>query len=104
MDSDVAVFGQVMVVIVMSTFSFVMIGFLGQFMGRRGSRQHSSERAASLPRDDERLERLETAVDAIAIEVERISESQRFMVGLLSESLPAGRAERAQLGRVVTPR
>ena len=35
------------------------------------------------------MERLEAAVDAIAIEVERISESQRYTVGLLSERLPA---------------
>jgi hypothetical protein len=56
------------------------------------------------------MQRLETAVDAIAIEVERISEAQRFMVRLLSESLPARRAERADAlgapqgeGRVVTP-
>jgi hypothetical protein len=56
------------------------------------------------------MQRLETAVDTIAIEVERISEAQRFMVGLLSESLPARRAERAgelsapeRSGRVITP-
>ena len=40
------------------------------------------------PVDDARMERLEAAVDAIAIEVERISESQRFTVGLLSDRLP----------------
>jgi hypothetical protein len=56
------------------------------------------------------MQRLETAVDTIAIEVERISEAQRFMVGLLSESLPARRAEHAgelappeRGGRVITP-
>ena len=35
--------------------------------------------------DDQRLARLEQAVDAIAIEVERISESQRFISKLLGE-------------------
>jgi hypothetical protein len=34
---------------------------------------------------DERLKRLERAVDAIAVEVERISEGQRFTTKLLSE-------------------
>ncbi len=34
---------------------------------------------------DERMARLETAVDAIAVEVERISEGQRFATRLLSE-------------------
>jgi hypothetical protein len=32
-----------------------------------------------------RLERMETAIDSIAIEVERISENQRFTTKLLSE-------------------
>ena len=35
--------------------------------------------------DDQRLARLEQAVDAIAIEVERLSESQRFISKLLGE-------------------
>jgi hypothetical protein len=37
----------------------------------------------------ERLERLEASVDAIAVEIERISEGQRFVTKLLSESQPA---------------
>ena len=59
--------------------------------------------------DEGRQQRLETAVDAIAIEVERISEAQRFMVGLLSEPAAVRRVERAELpsaergGRVNTP-
>ena len=37
----------------------------------------------------QRLERLESSVDAIAIEIERISEGQRFVTKLLSEGQPA---------------
>jgi hypothetical protein len=37
------------------------------------------------PESDRRLERIEQAIDAMAVEVERISESQRFMTRLLSE-------------------
>jgi hypothetical protein len=44
--------------------------------------------------DDSRLKRIENAVEAIAIEVERISENQRFTTKLLSErsagQLPKG--------------
>jgi hypothetical protein len=40
------------------------------------------------PRVEDRLERIEQAVDAIAVEVERMSESQRFTARLLSERLP----------------
>jgi hypothetical protein len=40
-----------------------------------------------LPADDSgRLQRLEHGMEAIAIEVERISEGQRFVTKLLSES------------------
>lgn len=37
----------------------------------------------------QRLERVEGAVDTIALEIERISEGQRFVTKLLSESQPA---------------
>jgi len=37
------------------------------------------------PKTDERLARIEQAMDAIAIEVERISEGQRFTTKLLSD-------------------
>lgn len=37
----------------------------------------------------QRLERLESAVDTIAVEIERISEGQRFVTKLLSEGAPA---------------
>lgn len=38
---------------------------------------------------EDRLDRIEQAVDAIAVEVERISESQRFTSRLIAERLPA---------------
>jgi hypothetical protein len=43
------------------------------------------------------MERLEQAVDAIAIEVERVGESQRFQQKLLAEAnlMPAGVGQRA---------
>ena len=47
------------------------------------------ERRALPPSDgatsDERLERIEHAIDAMALEVERISEGQRFVTRLLAE-------------------
>ena len=85
MDGDVLMFAQVMTVIVASTGAFVAIGLTARMLWRAGSRV-KQRTVASV--DDDRLERLEAAVDAIAIEVERISESQRFTVGLLSDRLP----------------
>ena len=56
-------------------------------MLKRGGRQAAP---APSPESAQRMERLEQAVDAIAIEVERISEGQRFVTRLLTEgSAPA---------------
>lgn len=43
------------------------------------------DREPAQPLAEARLARIEQAVDAIALEVERISEGQRFMTRLLSE-------------------
>lgn len=54
---------------------------------------------AAFTQTAERLERLEGSVDAIAIEIERISEGQRFVTKLLSEAqkVPAlGAGKRAE--------
>ena len=54
---------------------------------------------------DQRLERIEAAIDVMAVEVERIAEAQRFAVRLATErapnELPA--AGRHAEGRAVTP-
>ncbi len=52
----------------------------------------------------ERMQRLESAVDAIAVEIERISEGQRFVTRLLTEpsSQPALGLRQAQRGRIGT--
>jgi hypothetical protein len=44
------------------------------------------ERESTPPLTEARLARIEQAVDAIALEVERISEGQRFTTKLLSEA------------------
>jgi hypothetical protein len=52
----------------------------------------------SLASSDERLARVEQAVEAIAIEIERVSEGQRFVTKLLSDRAqlpPVGAAARA---------
>ena len=45
----------------------------------------------------QRLERMEQAIDSIAIEVERISEGQRFTTKLLSDANAAGATSRGRL-------
>jgi hypothetical protein len=57
------------------------------------------ERESASPLAEARLARIEQAVDAIALEVERISEGQRFTTRLLSEQshAPPKAAPRQQL-------
>jgi hypothetical protein len=101
MEGGTLQFAQVMVIVVMSTAGFVGIALGTRILWRMGS--HRKPLGESY-RDDDRMRRLETAVDTIAIEVERISESQRFTVGLLSEALPALRSKRAdELAAPVRP-
>ena len=62
-----------------------------------GAFQHAKKDKSSLEPGmsavaDERMTRLEQAVDAIAFEVERISEGQRFTTRLLSEQSRADTA------------
>ena len=58
---------------------------------------------AQTPEVEARLERVEQSLEAIAIEMERVGEGQRFLTKILSDriqALPSGPAER---GRVITP-
>ena len=62
--------------------SFVLL-----FLRRRWKRRAVPARAGALDSDSsQRLQRLEQGMDAIAIEIERVSEGQRFVTRLLSES------------------
>jgi len=71
---------------------FAMIAIVSvSWAQRRGGK---GDTATKVPNEvTARLERMEHAIDAIAIEVERISEGQRFTIKLLSEreahALPA---------------
>jgi hypothetical protein len=70
-------------IVIFSFASFAVLAvsiarLVGKWIDRRGQ-------LAQGDRSDERLSRIEQAVDAIAIEVERISEAQRFTTKLLAE-------------------
>lgn len=72
----------------------IIVGFpLARAIGRRI--EGRAPTAAALPSPDltSQLHRIEQAVDAMAIEVERISESQRYLTRLQSEreAIPAGK-------------
>ncbi|MEO8335244.1 MAG: hypothetical protein ABI664_09735 [bacterium] len=81
MDPDVLTFAAVSCIIVGLVGSLALIGVVAiRFLNApKGA-------AKRIQRDeDDKLERLQQSVDAIAIEVERIAEAQRFSAKLLSE-------------------
>ena len=82
MDPEVQAFAQVMAVLVPSIVVLATVAMVLYRMVHRTSLPAKSEPSRI---SDDRFERLEQAVDSIAIEVERISESQRFAAKLLAE-------------------
>src|SRR5215218_10555525 len=80
--------------------SIVPISVIGWPLARAYARRVEQESTrAYIPGEvTARLERMEQAIDSIAVEVERISEGQRFTTKLLSErtAAPHGAAGAAQ--------
>ena len=58
---------------------------IGRVLSRRSSKTAGDPALGNI---DARLERIEQAVDSMAVEMERISEGQRFTTKLLSERQP----------------
>ena len=84
MDPDVITFAAVSCIIVGLVGSLCLIGGITwKLLARPAKPARELLRA-----EDERFERLQQSVDAIAIEVERIAEAQRFSAKLLSERSP----------------
>jgi hypothetical protein len=74
-------------------------------LGAVSYRRHDVGASKGLVVDDDHMSRLEQAVDAIALEVERISEGQRFTTKLLADRVAADRLPVAPSAepRQVTP-
>ena len=81
MSPEVAGFAQVAIVIVGMVASLCAIGVVTV----RALIHSTRKQPRSLPADDGRIEQLQQSVDAIAVEIERIAEAQRFTTKLLSE-------------------
>lgn len=80
---DITLISTVATVFVLAPLAFA----LARNLWKRGSRQSA---APTIDRETaERLRRLEQGIDSIALEVERISEGQRFVTKLMSERAKA---------------
>lgn len=77
-------------------FSVLIAASLLFFFARRRWKRRATELPSQLGGESaQRLERLENGMEAIAIEIERVSEGQRFVTRLLSESqTPLGTSHR----------
>jgi hypothetical protein len=91
-------------IVIMSLAGVTMIGYTIRTIASAVLRLQERRIAATSPGSvsDDRMARLEMAVESIAIEVERISEGQRFTTRLLSEQAQR-MAPRLEQGKVDTP-
>ena len=85
MDPDVANFAVVAAIIVGMVASLVAIGL----WGFRGVKRRSPAHELANLLYEQRLDQIQQSVDAIAVEVERIAEAQRFSAKLLAERADA---------------
>lgn len=78
------------ILVPISFFATVVVLVLGVPLVRARIREHERRARGLIPDAQlaERMARIEATVDAIALEVERISEGQRFVTKLLAEKAP----------------
>ena len=81
MDPDVANFGVVAAIIVGMVGSLAAIT---TWMVRNINKKPASRELPNVQLIEQRFDQLQQAVDAIAVEVDRIAEAQRFSAKLLS--------------------
>jgi hypothetical protein len=108
MDLNPILLTQVALIFVATTVALTGIALGTRVLWRLTGRVQRRDSLDGVSADDFR--RLETAVDTIAIEVERISEAQRFTATLLNERIPskepdqrAGRGALPSVHRIITP-
>ena len=77
-------FHDLIPIVLFVTIGLTIVGLpIARAFARRIDRQSTA--AALPPETAARLERMEQAIDTIALEIERISEGQRFTTRLLSD-------------------
>ena len=74
--------------VIVTAFAGSAVLVLARAVARRIEGRAHSSASTFAPEVSERMERMERAVESIAIEVERVSESQRFLTKLLADRVP----------------
>ena len=77
----------------------IVIGIVLYPLAKALARRIEGGKPALSGASDARMERLEQAVDAMAVEIERISEGQRYATRLLTERLPSAKDGQQKLPR-----
>lgn len=70
--------------------TILLISIIAAVVGRRRGGKTPIAQSDGLHRIEARITEMQQSLDAVAIEVERISEAQRFATKLLSERAPGG--------------
>lgn len=76
------------VIIVPIVFGFPTVAFMLRTWVRHREKMATLAPPEASAKIEARLERVEQAVEAVAIEIERIGESQRFLTKVLTDSRP----------------
>ena len=95
--------GIVIVAVGAFVAGIVIVKTIAETILRLRDQNHRASNSAVSSVSDERIARIEAAVEAIAIEVERISEGQRFTTKLLSEQHQPVQAFMPKSGKFDTP-
>ena len=93
------------IVVPLGAFACAIVLAIGVPIARAYSRRMDAEsKNPRLPAEvTDRLERMEQALDSVALEVERISEGQRFTTKLLSEGRGVGDGRQVQSTSALPP-
>lgn len=94
MPDNVAAISAVTIIFVFFPIAFA----ISRWIWRRAGKAPVVNAAQLSPQIDQRLERLEQGMDAIAIEIERVTEGQRFVTKLLSEQATNASREKLTAG------
>jgi hypothetical protein len=91
MDFDIRHFTGI--IVIASGAAVLGLSYLGAYLLGRNAGRNEAERRDALPaaHEPDRLDRIEAAVDSISLQVERLGEGQRYLLGAREAARPERR-------------